>query len=246
MAVFKYKDSKGNIKSLINMIGPQGPEGPANNLTIGEVTKGIEAEATITGETPNQVLNLVLPQGDSGVYVGTEEPTDDNVNVWINPEGAETTEIATKDYVDKALSNIEPSSGSGSLPAGAIVDYEGVEVPLGYEEVGENIKILWTNDSPTSEFAGKTITLNDNITNYQYYEITFLESNSSTRMHSTGRINTSYSTRLNYSIGNNRVRGVTNNNNTLTFDEGKNYATYGADAATNNMLCIPYQIIGYK
>lgn len=109
MAVFKYKDSEGNIKSLINMIGPQGPEGPANNLTIGEVTKGIEAEATITGETPNQVLNLVLPQGDTGVYVGTEEPTNNNVNVWINPEGAETTEIATKDYVDEVIANLEPS-----------------------------------------------------------------------------------------------------------------------------------------
>lgn len=137
MAVFKYKDSEGNIKSLINMIGPQGPEGPANNLTIGEVTKGIEAEATITGETPNQVLNLVLPQGDSGVYVGTEEPTDKNVNVWINPEGAESTDIATKDYVDEAISNIEPSSGGGSLPSGVVVDYEGTEVPVGYEEVTE-------------------------------------------------------------------------------------------------------------
>lgn len=28
MAVFKYKDSNGEIKSLLNMVGPQGPEGP--------------------------------------------------------------------------------------------------------------------------------------------------------------------------------------------------------------------------
>ena len=46
--------------------GDQGATGPTNKLTIGTVTSGIEASATITGEAPNQVLNLVLKQGDKG------------------------------------------------------------------------------------------------------------------------------------------------------------------------------------
>lgn len=46
--------------------GPQGPTGPANALTIGSVTSGKVASATITGEAPNQVLNLVLEKGDKG------------------------------------------------------------------------------------------------------------------------------------------------------------------------------------
>lgn len=46
--------------------GPQGPSGPANVLTIGSVTSGKVASATITGEAPNQVLNLVLEKGDKG------------------------------------------------------------------------------------------------------------------------------------------------------------------------------------
>lgn len=46
--------------------GPQGPEGPANVLTIGSVTSGEVASATITGEAPNQTLNLVLEKGDKG------------------------------------------------------------------------------------------------------------------------------------------------------------------------------------
>lgn len=46
--------------------GPQGPAGPANMLTIGSVTSGKVASATITGEAPNQVLNLVLEKGDKG------------------------------------------------------------------------------------------------------------------------------------------------------------------------------------
>lgn len=46
--------------------GPQGPAGPANVLTIGSVTSGEVASATITGEAPNQTLNFVLEKGDKG------------------------------------------------------------------------------------------------------------------------------------------------------------------------------------
>ena len=46
--------------------GPTGTTGPANVLTIGSVTSGKVASATITGEAPNQVLNLVLEKGDKG------------------------------------------------------------------------------------------------------------------------------------------------------------------------------------
>lgn len=53
--------------------GATGPAGPANTLTIGTVTSGIEASATITGEAPNQVLNLVLKQGDKGDKGATGE-----------------------------------------------------------------------------------------------------------------------------------------------------------------------------
>lgn len=44
--------------------------------------------------------------GESGVYVGTTEPTDDSV-IWINPEGGANESLATKAYVDEAISNIE-------------------------------------------------------------------------------------------------------------------------------------------
>lgn len=52
--------------------GPQGPKGDAgatgasNSLSIGTVTSGATADAAIVGEAPNQVLNLVLPQGSKG------------------------------------------------------------------------------------------------------------------------------------------------------------------------------------
>lgn len=50
--------------------GPQGATGatgPANTLTIGTVTNGATAAATLTGSAPNQTLNLVLPAGAQGV-----------------------------------------------------------------------------------------------------------------------------------------------------------------------------------
>ena len=58
--------------------GEQGPTGPTGEqgltgetpiLTIGTVTTGApgtEAEATITGTSPNFILNLTIPQGPTG------------------------------------------------------------------------------------------------------------------------------------------------------------------------------------
>ena len=55
--------------------GPTGPTGPAGldgvtpTLTIGVVTTGApgtDASATITGTSPNFVLNLTIPQGPTG------------------------------------------------------------------------------------------------------------------------------------------------------------------------------------
>ena len=46
--------------------GPAGPAGLTPTLQIGEVTTGApgsEASASITGEAPNYVLNLTIPQG---------------------------------------------------------------------------------------------------------------------------------------------------------------------------------------
>lgn len=84
--------------------GPQGPAGPANVLTIGSVTSGEVASATIIGESPNQVLNLVLKQGekgDSGVYVGTGDMPE-GYNVQIDPSGS-GGEIVTAESIQSAL-----------------------------------------------------------------------------------------------------------------------------------------------
>ena len=45
-------------------------------------------------------------KGDSGVYVGSEAPTDDSL-IWINPDAESTKNLASKEYVDKAIEAIE-------------------------------------------------------------------------------------------------------------------------------------------
>lgn len=52
-----------------NLKGQKGDTGSANTLSIGTVTTGSagsQASATITGNAPNQILNLVIPRGDTG------------------------------------------------------------------------------------------------------------------------------------------------------------------------------------
>lgn len=46
--------------------GATGATGPANVLSIGSVISGAAPSVTITGDSPNQVLNFVLQKGDKG------------------------------------------------------------------------------------------------------------------------------------------------------------------------------------
>lgn len=54
-------------------------DGKPNTLTIGNVTKGDNASATIRGQAPNQILDLVLPKGDRGPE-GPQGPIPDMAN----------------------------------------------------------------------------------------------------------------------------------------------------------------------
>lgn len=44
----------------------KGINGDSNRLSIGSVVSGSQADAEIKGESPNQILNLVLPKGEKG------------------------------------------------------------------------------------------------------------------------------------------------------------------------------------
>ena len=58
-------DQQGTTTAEV-LDGANGTNGENNTLTIGTVSSGVSPSATITGTSPNQVLNLVLPKGDTG------------------------------------------------------------------------------------------------------------------------------------------------------------------------------------
>ena len=60
------EQGKRGVQGEQGIQGVKGDTGPANTLSIGSVTSGKVASATITGKAPNQVLNLVLEKGDKG------------------------------------------------------------------------------------------------------------------------------------------------------------------------------------
>ena len=58
-----------DLDKAIETTGATGQTGATNSLSIGTVTTGeagIPANATITGDAPNQTLNLTIPKGDKG------------------------------------------------------------------------------------------------------------------------------------------------------------------------------------
>ena len=80
-------------------IGPTGPTGPSNTLSIGTVEKGVNASATITGTSPNQTLNLVLPQGDTGLTGPTGPAGRDGVDGRDGQDGQDGyTPVRGVDY----------------------------------------------------------------------------------------------------------------------------------------------------
>lgn len=67
--IVSVADYKAYIFFRATLRGAQGQPGEPNTLTIGTVTTGepgTQASATITGTSPNQILNLTIPRGNTG------------------------------------------------------------------------------------------------------------------------------------------------------------------------------------
>ena len=121
--------------------GPQGPAGangadgepgPANTLTIGTVTTGEPgtlAAATITGESPNQVLNLTIPRGQQGP--AGSGSGDMLASVYDSNSDGKVDAADTADSV--AWENItgRPSTFSPATHQHSISDVSGLQDALG-------------------------------------------------------------------------------------------------------------------
>lgn len=83
IALASLKGEKGEQ----GLPGTPGETGPANTLSVGSVSSGSEASATIVGTSPSQTLNLVIPKGEQGIPgpQGTPGPKGDKGD--IGPAG---------------------------------------------------------------------------------------------------------------------------------------------------------------
>lgn len=163
------------------------------------------------------------------------------VYVRLYSNNAQTSNTYEVDF-----SNIQLEQGS---TATTYEPYVEPSINVDEEEWYSKPKVLWTNLAPTSGFASQTITLNDDISNYKYYEILSIGGQGiPNTLYSTGRLSTEKSqTRLNVIRQYLGYREVTINGTSVTFGNYGQMNTYGnATLTTNNTVCLPYKILGYK
>lgn len=151
--------------------GTDGSNGQNNTLVIGDVTSGATADATITGESPNQVLNLVLPQGPAGengedgltptIQIGNVTTVSPDTPASVSNSGTDTAVVL----------NFEIPQGiqgdtSGCLSTPTVVD----ELPE-TGEVGVFYFVPKTYTSTTVTGSTATLTITDNAGKFSEFVI---------------------------------------------------------------------------
>lgn len=78
--------------------------------------------------TDNLTLGAQRVKAVEEVYVGAEAPTEDKgYKVWVNPEETKLTELATKEYVDEAIKNVDISGYATTEYVDSAI--EAIEIP---------------------------------------------------------------------------------------------------------------------
>lgn len=107
--------------------GPQGEQGPRGETgaTGAQGVQGIQGEQGPKGDTgaigPQGPQGQKGDTGNSGVYIGTEQPTDPNQNIWINPQGSGISVHGipaggTRSQVLTKSSDLDYDTGWGDVP----------------------------------------------------------------------------------------------------------------------------------
>lgn len=116
--------------------------------------------------------------------------------------------------------------------------------PIGYAQGGMKMDLLWTNPSPTANFAAQTVSLD-----LSEYDLFMLVSRDTTGGDTCNMV---------FALPNTTVRmffitdsGTTNRNTgyrraTISGTGVQFLEGYQGNSTSNNALCIPYQIYGIK
>lgn len=152
-------------------------------------------------------------------------------------------------YIIKVLDAPATGVRSETLPVGTIIDYDGNDIPTGWEEITTE-QILWTNSAPSGDFASQTITLSSS--DYDVLGIYYYDYKVSKGMQYTKaikgeaiRLTTTFWYDSKIYIASRKIDFVSNTS--LSIDNATGIVT---DAITipvvANAQCIPVKIVGYK
>ena len=149
------------------LTGETGPAGPANVLTIGTVQTGETAAATITGDSPNQVLDLILPKGDKGDTgdkgdkgdTGPQGAKGDKGEAGEKGDKGDTGPAGTTNYTD--MTN-KPSINNVTLTGSMTSEDLGLQPAGDYATTGQ-IPTKTSDLTNDCGFITKTV---DDLTNY--------------------------------------------------------------------------------
>lgn len=95
--------------------GPKGDDGQSPTITIGTVSRGDTAAATLTGTYPNYVLNLTLPKGDTGATgADGQSPTLAIGTVQTGSAGSDASASMSGNYPNYELNLTIPRGENGA------------------------------------------------------------------------------------------------------------------------------------
>ena len=109
--------------------------------------------------------------------------------------------------------------------------------------------MLYTNNelNEQSSFDKQTITLTDDITKFKYYECIYVDQKDVMFYQTTGLLPVSLKARLSGGSNVHSHRDIIEiQGNKVTFDNAIYYTSYNGYTSVDNVMCIPYQIIGFK
>lgn len=100
---------------FVGPTGPKGDDGQSPTITIGTVTKGDTAAATLTGTYPDYVLNLTLPKGDTGATgADGQSPTLTIGTVQTGSAGSDASASMSGNYPNYELNLTIPRGENGA------------------------------------------------------------------------------------------------------------------------------------
>ena len=181
-----------------------------------------------------------LTQEEKLKFTGGLKTTDDSTNGQTIVDDSPTE-------IEWSVWNTMTEQEKAAIPKALVVNAPGVDGPIDVEL----IKTLWTNPSPTAEFAAQTITLS--ISDYDFLLVNFAYANDNNFQSSIiAPKGHDFTIEMTSPLSNGRLLNISRNvtyvsATSLSISDGTRATSYDSESsAIQNIRCIPTVIYGIK